>query len=84
MFLHLGADTVIPLKDVIAITDMKSVKSTINDDFLKVMKEETMTIDVSEGNAKSFVVTEKSVYLSAISASTLKKRAQFLAEEDDG
>lgn len=83
MFLHLGADTVIPLRDVIAITDIKAAKSGINDEFLRLMHEEKMINDVSDGNAKSFVVTEKIVYLSAISSSTLKKRAQFLSEEED-
>jgi hypothetical protein len=82
MFLHLGADTVVPLRDVIAITDLKSIKSGINDEFLKVMNEESLITDVSEGNAKSFVVTDRMVYLSAISSSTLKKRAKFLTELD--
>jgi extracellular matrix regulatory protein B len=82
MFLHLGADTVIPLRDVIAITDMKAIRSGINDEFLKVMSEESMINDVSEGNAKSFVITDKVVFLSAISSTTLKKRAQFLSEAD--
>lgn len=83
MFLHLGADTVVPLRDVISITDIKLARSGINDDFLKLMREENMIDDVSEGNAKSFVVTEKMVYLSAISAATLKKRANFLFESDE-
>lgn len=83
MFLHLGADTVIPLRDVITITDLKAVRSGINEEFLRVMQEEKMIEDISENNAKSFVVTDKKVYLSAISSTTLKKRAQFLLEEDD-
>lgn len=83
MFLHLGADTVIPLRDVIAITDMKAVRSGINEDFIRVMHEESLINDVSEGNAKSFIVTDKVVYLSAISSATLKKRANFLTEEAD-
>ena len=83
MFLHLGADTVIPLRDVIVITDIKVAKSGINDEFLKVMRAESMIEDVSEDNAKSFVVTEKKVYLSAISATTLKKRANFLFDNEE-
>lgn len=83
MFLHLGADTVIPLRDVIAITDIKTVRSGINDDFLRVMREENMIEDISDGNAKSFVVTDKLVFLSAISAATLKKRSKFLAEDEE-
>ena len=83
MFLHLGADTVIPLRDVITITDIKTVRSGINEDFLRVMTEESLIDDVSEGNAKSFIVTDKMVYLSAISSATLKKRAQFLSDTVD-
>lgn len=83
MFLHLGADTVIPLREVIAINDLKSFKSPINDEFINTMKEESMIIDVSEGNAKSFIITDKIVYLSAISSLTLKKRSGYLADLDD-
>ena len=83
MFLHLGADTVIPLKNIISITDMKIVRSGINEEFLKTMSEENLITDVSDGNAKSFVVTDRIVYLSAISATTLKKRANFLTAGED-
>lgn len=75
MFLHLGADMVVPLRDVITITDLKSGKSSINKEFLDRMQDEKKVIDVSEKNAKSFIVTKKLVYLSAISSLTLKKRA---------
>lgn len=75
MFLHLGADVVVPLRDVITITDFKSGKSSINKEFLERMKDEKKVIDVSEKNPKSFIITKKMVYLSAISSLTLKKRA---------
>ena len=75
MFLHLGADMVVPLRDVIAITDLKSAKSGINKEFLNKMQDEKKIIDISENNAKSFVITNKKVYLSAISSLTLHKRA---------
>lgn len=83
MYLHLGADTVVPLRDVIAITDIKAARSGINDEFLRVMREEKLIEDIADGNAKSFVVTDRRVFLSAISAATLKKRAQFLDDDDD-
>lgn len=83
MFLHLGADTVIPLKNVIAINDLRSVKSNINNEFLKTMKDEQMIIDISDNNPKSFVLTDKVVYLSAISSLTLKKRAGQIPEGDE-
>ena len=75
MFLHLGADTVVPLRDVIAITDLKSGKLGINKAFLDKMQDEKKIIDVSEKKAKSFIITGKAVYISAISSLTLKKRA---------
>ena len=77
MFLHLGADTVIPVRDVIAITDYQSSRSDINDEFIQTMREEQIIVDVSENNPKSFVITDKIVYLSAISALTLKKRSSY-------
>jgi isoprenylcysteine carboxyl methyltransferase (ICMT) family protein YpbQ len=75
MFLHLGADTVVLLKNVVAITDLKMVKSNINNEFLENMRASKSVIDVSEQNAKSIVVTDTAVYLTAISSVTLKKRA---------
>jgi len=85
MFLHLGADTVIPLKEVISITDFKEGKSDINKEFIDLMVEENMINDVSDGNPKCFIVTDKIVYVSAISSTTLKKRAismRYLGEEE--
>jgi hypothetical protein len=75
MFLHLGADMVVPLRDVIAITDLKSARPGTNNDFIKKMRNEKKIIDVSENDAKSFIITTNKVYLSAISSLTLKKRA---------
>ncbi|MDD4599752.1 hypothetical protein SDC9_04257 [bioreactor metagenome] len=85
MFLHLGADTVIPLSEVIAITDLKSVRSSINRKFLNNSRDNNKVIDISSNNPKSFIVTKKVVYLSAISSLTLKKRAGYFPEagEDD-
>lgn len=83
MFLHLGADRVVPLNNVISITDMKFFKSQINQEFLKTMEEEHMIVDISEGNPKSFIVTDKIVYLSAISSLTLKKRAGQIFDDLD-
>lgn len=83
MFLHLGADMIIPLKSVISISDRKEDASPINNDFLHIMSEEGMIVDVSGGNVKSFVVTDDKVYLSAISSLTLKKRAGAGAADSD-
>lgn len=83
MFLHLGADTVIPLSDVIAITDLKSVRSSTNRHFINNMRDKKQVVDISSNHPKSFVVTDKIVYLSAISSLTLKKRAGNFPDAED-
>lgn len=76
MFLHLGADIVVPLRDVIAILDYESGhESDITKEFLKVVDEEGFVRDISDGDAKSFIVTTRNVFLSPISSLTLAKRA---------
>ena len=77
MFLHLGSDVSVALKDVIAINDYSYLK-TINKKFLKNMRSKKFIIDISENDPKSFVITDKKIYLSAISSVTLKKRADNL------
>jgi hypothetical protein len=83
MVLHLGADVTVPLKDVIAIFDLKYANSPTNQQFLQTMTEEEMISDVSDGKPKSFVLTDKTVYLSAISSLTLKKRADNIYSMDN-
>lgn len=83
MFLHLGSDRVIPLKNIIAITDMKIVKSGINQNFIQLKRNEKVVEDISEGNGKSFIISDKKVYISAISTLTLKKRAETIQEDID-
>ena len=83
MFLHLGANTVIPLKSVISIADIRSVKAGLDNDFLKKVKKTNKIIDISEGNPKSFIITDDYTYFSAISSMTLKKRAGAVPEDDD-
>ena len=80
MFLHLGANIVIPIRDVIAITYIKKGKTNINKEFLDKVYKNKRIIDVSENNPKSFIVTDDIIYLSAISSLTLKKRAFFRGE----
>lgn len=84
MFLHLGADTVIPVKNVIAIIELRDSRSKVNGDFMKNCTQRNQVTDVSEGTPKSFVLTDKGVFLSTISSMTLKKRAgSFNTEEDE-
>ena len=83
MFLHLGGDVVIPLKNVIAIMDIET--TTISKDskyFLKIAEEEGFIETISNDIPKSFIITEcnkkSKIYLSPISSVTLQKRTEFL------
>ena len=84
MFLHIGGDIVIPVKDVIAIMDIDT--TTISKDtreFLKIAEEEGFIKSISDDLPKSFVITEMDkksiIYLSPISSVTLKKRSQYIS-----
>lgn len=80
MYLHIGGDYVVPVKEIVAIIDME--KSTISQDtrnFLKISEEEGFIINVViEEMPKSFIITQgkhkSKVYLSPISSNTLLKR----------
>jgi hypothetical protein len=80
MFLHIGGDVVIPMKNVIAILDIES--STISKDtrdFLKTAEEEGFVTAITDDLPRSFIITEvdkkSRIYLSPISSVTLQKRS---------
>ena len=83
MFLHLGSDVSVALKDVIAIHDYKTFRAVINRDFIQKKKAANAIIDISGNDPKSFIVTQYKVYLSAISSMTLKKRADNLIYNEE-
>ncbi|MBP2634818.1 MAG: hypothetical protein H6Q72_725 [Firmicutes bacterium] len=83
MFLHLGADTVIPLRNVIAILDMRITNSAITSQYINNIKAGKNIIDISENSAKSFIITDENIYFSAISSQTLKKRAGYIPVGDE-
>ena len=79
MFMHLGGDVVISLKDIISIMDIESSStSSITKEFLKTAEDEGFIRRISEDEEKSFILTEKNkktiIYLSPISSVTLFKR----------
>jgi len=83
MFIHLGGDTVISLKDVISIMDIESSNlSNTTKEFLSIAEDEGFIKKISEDEPKSFILTEKNnktiIYLSPISSVTLYKRAGFI------
>ena len=83
MFIHLGGDVVISIKDVISIMDVESSNlSNTTKEFLSIADDEGFIRKISEDEPKSFILTEKDnktiIYLSPISSVTLLKRANFI------
>lgn len=77
MFLHLGGDVVVPKEDIIAIIDARTKIFPSTREFIQIADDEGFIRPVAGSeNEKSFIITTNLVYLSPISCSTLKKRAQ--------
>ena len=86
MFLHIGVDVAIFIKDIIGIFDLDSTTiSNSTKEFLKVSEEEGFIESICDDLPKSFIVTQKGtmtkIYLSPISVATLKKRVNFFAKK---
>ncbi len=77
MFLHLGSDVVVSLRDVVAILDVRTREtSRATDEYLQLADSERRAVDISGGSPKSFVVTSTGLLYSPISSLTLLKRAE--------
>lgn len=75
MFLHLGSDVMVPVKDILAIYDHRTMELAANQEMLRMMMSEKEVVEISK-EAKSYIFTDDKIYLSIISSLTLKKRAQ--------
>ncbi|MCD7874033.1 MAG: DUF370 domain-containing protein [Acidaminococcaceae bacterium] len=77
MYLHLGANCIIKNTDIIAIFNICDQYSEIYDSYISVYKDRYKIIDLSEnGEYSSCILTADTLYLSGISALTLKRRAE--------
>ncbi len=86
MFIHIGGDVIIFLKNLIAILDLE--KTTVFPDtrnFLKTAEEEGFVMSIGDEMPKSFVLVETEyryqVYLSPISPATLLKRCNRMLDQ---
>lgn len=82
LFLHIGGDVSIPIKNIIAILDLDvTTLSKDTRDFLKISEEEGFVEVVGNDIPKTFILTEcdkkSKIYLTEISSLTLTKRAGF-------
>lgn len=82
MFLHLGENVVVPIKDIIGIFDIQTTmygSDTIQ--FLRMAEEDGFVERITKEQPKSFVIAEvdkkSKIYLSPISSATLTKRTDI-------
>mgnify|MGYP003303819538 CR=1 FL=1 len=76
MFLFLGADAVVPEKDVIGIFDIEECSvSRMTADYLNSCQKKKKIVYVSQDMPKSFIVCTDKTYISNVSNSTINKRA---------
>lgn len=81
MFLHLGKNESVPKKEIVGIFDIET--ASISGDtkaFFAKLQEEKRVVSLFDDLPKSFVLTEnelcETLYISQISADSLKKRAE--------
>lgn len=78
MFLHIGDNFLLDKREIIAILDWETDRErNANMGFYKAWKEKQKPVYVcrKEDEVKSLILTDRQIYLSAISCQTLKKRA---------
>ncbi len=89
MFLHLGRDVTVHVKNIIAIIALKTIsEAEASQRFIKTAEEEGFVKVIGDNRPKSMVVCERAlnkhrhnkkvrsiVYFSPISSSTLRRRA---------
>ncbi len=83
MYLHLGGDVAVRIKDIVAIMDMETTSTSKKTrEFLKINQKYGEIISVNNELPKSYVITTEDsktkVYISPISSQTLLKRANNL------
>lgn len=81
MYLHLGNDIVVNMKDIIAVLDMDNTTiSRASRGFLSSAQEKNLVVNTTDELPKSYIITnyknQTKVYISSISPATLYKRAK--------
>jgi len=85
MYLHLGGDVAVRIKDIVAIMDMETTSTSKKTrEFLKITQKNGEIISVNNELPKSYVIIIQNkrtkVYISPISSQTLLKRANNFKE----
>lgn len=81
MYLHLGSQTTVKQKDIVAILDLETTSiSKKTKEFLRQSEKKGILINISEDIPKSYVICRQDedvvIYISQISSATLLKRIE--------
>lgn len=74
MYIYIGGDKVLRVKDIISIIDANDINIKKNSSYLRNL-EMTFQIDRINNEFKSIILTKDKVYYSPISVGTLNKRS---------
>jgi len=82
VFLHLGENVVVPIKDIIGIFDLQNTMySSDTIQFLRLAEEDGFVERITDEKPKSFIIAEvdnkSKIYFSPISSTTLTKRTDM-------
>jgi hypothetical protein len=82
VFLHLGENVVVPIKDIIGIFDLQNTMySSDTIQFLRLAEEDGFVERITDEQPKSFIIAEvdskSKIYFSPISSTTLTKRTDM-------
>ncbi|MGF7186433.1 hypothetical protein GGQ84_002535 [Desulfitispora alkaliphila] len=79
MFLHIGGDVAVPIKQIIAIVNVETgLKRGATQEYFQIAEEEGFLERTTQNEKiKSYVITDEKVFLSPISSFTLLKRANM-------
>lgn len=74
MFVHIGGSQIVFNKELIGIFNLENEENVINHEFLNTASNHPTSILSGSERHKSFVVTDRNVYISPIAPLTLSKR----------
>jgi extracellular matrix regulatory protein B len=85
MFVHIGGDVVVFVKDIIAVLDLeRTTTMQATRQFLRTAEEEGFLMTIGDDLPKAFVIVETEfryqVYLTSIAASTLRRRCENMIQ----
>ncbi|MGG3736506.1 extracellular matrix regulator RemB [Aeribacillus pallidus] len=75
MYVHVGGDVMVQMKEIIAILDYSVMDDSIEMETWLTANEKKV-IRLSKRITKSIVITDHKIYLSPLASTTLKKRSE--------